>query len=60
MQGAAFLKWRGRLYRWSFGGYEPYKANITLTSNVQVLTPESIVRTFIAGFIPQVHESAYR
>jgi hypothetical protein len=59
MQEAAFLKWRGRLYRWSFGGYEPYKAKIVLTREVRVLTPESIVRTFAAGFIPHVHESAY-
>ena len=59
LDGAAFLLWRGMLYCWSFTGYHPYGRNVAPDTKVKVLTPESIVRMFAGGFIPEVHISAY-
>jgi hypothetical protein len=42
---------------WSFSGYGAAQ-NIDETVLVKVLTPRSIVRTFMAGFTPLVHKSA--
>jgi len=60
LNGSAFLVWSGRFYRWSFSGYTHHKGKQAPTSTVRVLTPESVVRMFAAGFVPQVHVSAYR
>lgn len=60
LDGAAFLIWRDNLYRWSFAGYSLDDKKVPATSIVQVLTPESIVRTFASGFIPEVHVTAFR
>jgi hypothetical protein len=59
LDGAALLIWRGRLYRWAFAGYSPYDKKVAPSCMVNVLTPESIARTFARGFIPEVHVSAY-
>jgi hypothetical protein len=56
-RGNAQLKWRGRLFPWSFAGYGPAAA-LPPGTRVAVLTPRSIVRAIRAGFVPQVHESA--
>jgi hypothetical protein len=53
----AYLLWNEQLYAWSFTGYgapQPLPADNT---QVQVLTPPSIVQMFANGFTPQVHES---
>lgn len=55
----AYLVWRERLYQWSFAGYTEDKVKRAPTTSVQVLTPASIVRMYAAGFVPQVHVSAF-
>lgn len=57
--GKAYLVWRGRLYQWSFAGYAVDNVKRTPEKSVHVLTPESIVRMYARGFIPQVHVSAF-
>lgn len=42
---------------WSFDGYGAAKS-IGATTVVKVLTPQSVIRAFAAGFAPKVHESA--
>lgn len=59
LDGATCLLWRGRPYLWSFAGYKPYERKVAPTTMVKVLTPESIVRTFASGFVPEVHVSAF-
>jgi len=59
IDGQALLLWRGKLFEWSFDGYCRSDRSLTPAQNVSVLTPESIVRMFAAGFTPQVHVSAY-
>ena len=54
---SAYLKWNGKLYEWSFGGYTPTGVSIG-SQPVAVLTPASIVRMFSLGFTPKVHVSA--
>lgn len=55
--GLPLLKWQGRLYRWSAGGYT---GSETLQSDTygDVLTPPSIVKVLQAGYVPAVHPSA--
>lgn len=53
---ACLVSPRGAL-PWSFRGYEQPMA-IAAHSAVQVLTPESVVRAFAAGFVPHLHTSA--
>ncbi len=51
------LYWEGRLLEWSPGGY----INTRFIENnvmVKVLTPESVVRVFRLGYIPQIHRTA--
>lgn len=53
----AWLVWGRHLWKWSAGGYTTPEA-IAAESRVTVLTPESICRTFAAGYQPQIHMSA--
>ena len=55
--GHALLKWRTVLKRWSPTGYENAHATFDPQESVTVLTPQSIVRLYAAGFSPQVHAS---
>jgi len=57
-RGRPYLLWRGELRRWTFLGYGP-ATRVSPTGQVEVLTPRPIVRVFRAGFVPQVHESAF-
>ena len=58
-EARAFLVTSHGYLPWSFEGYgEP--RNVDSTSLVKVLTPESIVRTFVSGFTPHAHLSADR
>lgn len=58
VEGEALLVWRPGLMQWSFTGYSPYRRKLSPSTAVRLLTPESIVRTFSAGFLPTVHPSA--
>ncbi len=51
--GSPHLVWRGKLRRWSFGGYGP-AVDAAPDEVVDVLTPRSIVGAIRAGFLPQV------
>jgi hypothetical protein len=51
----AFLKWRGKAWRWQHAGYAP--ADIP-DGTVEILTPESTVEVLAAGYKPVVHSSA--
>jgi hypothetical protein len=55
----AYLVWRRSMYLWSFPGYVEEKGRHAPSTTVTVLTPESIVRIFAQGFVPQVHVSAF-
>lgn len=54
-ENQAYLVGRTGILRWSFTGYT--QCDTDLPSEVQVLTPLSIVAAFKAGLIPQVNES---
>lgn len=56
----AYLLWEKRLHRWSPHGYFSTAETMQPEDKVLVLTPFSIVQIFMAGFKPQVHESACR
>jgi hypothetical protein len=59
IDGAVFLNWTTGQLPWSFKGYAlPVK--LPSSTTVQVLTPPSVVRMFLNGFIPRVHMSAGR
>ena len=53
MRGAALLKWGDALYRWSHAGYA---ASVSVKGHgvMPVITPEPIVRSFSAGYVPDV------
>jgi hypothetical protein len=51
------LIWIGRLWRWTFAGYEDPVPMSVAAADVTVLTPQSIVRVFASGFTPQAHDS---
>ena len=51
--GDAFLVWNRALRRWTFGGYNDVRR--LPAGDVTVLTPQSVVRTFAAGYVPGVH-----
>jgi hypothetical protein len=53
----AWLVWGANLFAWSDSGYTERRPRPAL-SEVQVLTPPSIVRVFSAGYRPMVHPSA--
>jgi hypothetical protein len=50
--GAAHLKWRDRLWRWSPGGYA--EAGPVQPGDVAVLTPAPSVAVIRAGYVPTV------
>lgn len=55
---SAWLKWRGRLHRWTHGGYVD-AAPLAADDEVRVLTPSLLVATLAAGFEPNPpHASA--
>lgn len=58
INGEALLVWSRGLTRWSFSGYSTVQVPIDPSTRVRVLTPDSIVRTLVAGFRPTVHPSA--
>ena len=53
--GRPLLIWKGRLLPWSFEGYER-AVDAALQTEVDVLTPPSIVGVIRAGFVPEVSE----
>lgn len=57
--GECVLLWRGGQWRWSFEGYTPLQAAIPSGEEVRVLTPEPVVRLFVAGLAGalEVHPS---
>jgi hypothetical protein len=57
INGEAFLVWRRGLARWSFSGYSVVQIPFDPSVCVRVLTPQSVVRTLVAGFLPTVHSS---
>jgi len=59
-RGRPQLIWNGKLWPWTFAGYEdPVALNSAVAdADITVLTPPSIVRVFQSGFRPQVHASA--
>jgi len=57
-EGRAHVVWYGALRPWSFIGYSRPIAVSSISAEVSVLTPQSIVRIFATGFRPQVHETA--
>lgn len=56
-ESAAYLLTGAGYLPWSFGGYGAPK-NIDQVTVVKVLTPQSVVRAFVAGFTPAIHPSA--
>jgi hypothetical protein len=58
----AYLVWDHNLYAWSFSGYQKVKDMPSSHSDgsVIVLTPQSYVNTFQAGFLPRIHNSITR
>jgi hypothetical protein len=53
----AYLWHQNQLFAWSFGGYTKVES-FDNQQVVNVLTPESYVAVFKAGYVPQVHFSA--
>ena len=54
----AWLLWKGALHRWSHEGYTEHVPLPADDTNVQVLTPPTLVAAIAAGFEPQPpHES---
>lgn len=58
LEGQPHLIWNGKLFPWTFTGYESPVSASVLAEEVTVLTPPSIVRVFDSGLVPQVHASA--
>ncbi len=57
INGEAILVWHRGLMRWSFSGYSSIQMPSDPSTRVRVLTPESVVRTLVAGFRPTLHPS---
>jgi hypothetical protein len=53
--GEAFLIARGRMWRWSFGGYRGERRP---GGQWRLLTPPSVVAAFASGYGPGIHQSA--
>jgi hypothetical protein len=53
--GHPHLIWRGKLWPWTFAGYEDPVPMSAAAGEVTVLTPQSVVRVFESGFTPHVH-----
>jgi hypothetical protein len=56
LDDAAFLTWEGGLLRWSPGGYIG-RITKPRSTMVNILTPQSVVKTLAAGYIPEIHPS---
>ncbi len=54
--GSAYMKYKNKIYLWSFEGY-CHQNNINLPDEIDVLTPKSIVNAFELGFKPGIHQS---
>lgn len=57
--GEPHLLWRGRLLRWTDGGYEP-AGRVPSRGVVPVLTPATSRAVLAAGYVPLMHPSAVR
>jgi hypothetical protein len=57
LNGAAWLRWRGRLLAWSPAGYHTCQP-LPTTGLVEVLTPRVLVAVLCHGYQPMVHPSA--
>jgi hypothetical protein len=57
--GGAHLIWRGDLLAWSPGGYTARRPRLRGEA-VSVVTPGSTVAAIRAGYVPEVHPSAWR
>lgn len=57
IEGKAYLLWNKQLHLWSFNGYTKTSMTLEPSAQVKVLTPNSIVKIFRQGFLPEVHES---
>lgn len=55
LDGDPWLKWRGHLHRWTPGAYVERRP--VAGGDVEVLTPECILRVIGAGYVPEVHAS---
>ena len=58
LDGEAWLVWGGELLAWSGAGYGNRKSRPVRTE-VDVLTPRSIVAVLAAGYRPGVHPSGW-
>lgn len=57
--GHFFLLWDKLFLEWSFDGYVSARTSLK-DAEVTVITPQSVLRCFEKGFLPQFHDSAYR
>jgi hypothetical protein len=53
INGDAYIYWKDRLHRWTPFGYED-AIPVPQASLLTVLTPNSIVNAFCAGYVPQI------
>ena len=53
-----YLIWNRKLLAWSLGGYRE-QIDRALEGKVLVLTPKSTVEVLRAGFLPEIHQSAW-
>ena len=53
----AYLIWKGKLFEWSYLGYTESDIVPHKNKQVIVLTPQSYVKTFAQGYLPEVHKS---
>ncbi len=58
-EGNAYLIWGGELLAWSPGGYTERRKRPG-SKTVTVLTPPSTVAAIRAGYMPEIHASAFR
>lgn len=52
----SYLVWGDFLYRWSFDGYEEKRSRPNCM-DVEILTPEPLLRCLVHGYLPKVHDS---
>ncbi len=60
INGDSFLVWHRGPKRWSSSGYSALQPLLSSSTLVRVLTPESIIRSFVGGYCPAVYESGNR
>jgi hypothetical protein len=58
LDGAAWLRWRGRLLSWSAAGYVARRPLPATGDRVAVLTPHALVAVLRAGYEIEIHPSA--